>query len=43
MLVQAHVWRMEKEIDDKNRPLTDEELDALFPPGYKVYGNYGRE
>ncbi|GMS89641.1 hypothetical protein PENTCL1PPCAC_11816 [Pristionchus entomophagus] len=33
---QAHVWRMEKEIDDKNRPLTDEELDALFPPGYKV-------
>ncbi|XGW14774.1 hypothetical protein V3C99_000779 [Haemonchus contortus] len=26
----------EKEIDDRNRSLTDEELDALFPPGYKI-------
>lgn len=26
----------EKELDDRNRALSDEELDALFPPGYKV-------
>ena len=24
------------EIDERNRPLTDEELDAMLPPGYKV-------
>ena len=29
-----HRW--EKEIDDRNRPLSDEELDVMFPPGYKV-------
>ncbi|EYB91681.1 hypothetical protein Y032_0203g1834 [Ancylostoma ceylanicum] len=26
----------EKELDDRNRALSDEELDALFPPGYKI-------
>ncbi|KAK5966793.1 hypothetical protein GCK32_002816, partial [Trichostrongylus colubriformis] len=26
----------EKELDDRNRSLTDDELDALFPPGYKI-------
>ncbi|CAI5446674.1 unnamed protein product [Caenorhabditis angaria] len=33
---QMQIYRWEKEIDDRNRPLSDEELDALFPPGYKV-------
>ena len=26
----------EREIDERNRPLTDDELDAMFPEGYKV-------
>ena len=25
-----------QEIDERNRPMTDEELDAMLPPGYKV-------
>lgn len=29
-------FRMEKELDERNAPITDEELDALFPPGYKI-------
>uniref|UniRef100_A0A3Q3LPU2 Splicing factor 3B subunit 1 n=1 Tax=Mastacembelus armatus TaxID=205130 RepID=A0A3Q3LPU2_9TELE len=33
---QLQVWRWEREIDERNRPLTDEELDAMFPEGYKV-------
>ena len=34
---QMQAWRWEKELDERNRPLTDEELDALFPQeGYKV-------
>ncbi len=33
--IQAMRW--EKELDEKNRYLTDEELDAMFPPeGYKI-------
>ena len=34
--IQAQRW--EREIDERNRPLTDEELDAMFPSGYKVSG-----
>lgn len=34
---QMQTWRWEKEMDDRNRPLTDDELDAIFPQdGYKV-------
>lgn len=33
---QIAIYKYEKEIDDRNRPLSDEELDALFPPGFKV-------
>lgn len=33
---QLQAWRWEREIDERNRPLTDEELDAMFPEGYKV-------
>lgn len=33
---QMQIYKWEKEIDDRNRPLTDEELDALIPPGYKI-------
>ena len=32
--MQAYTWQ--REIDERNRPLTDDELDAMFPPGYKV-------
>ena len=33
---QLQAFRWEQEIDQRNRPLSDEELDAMFPPGYKV-------
>ncbi|KAE9017200.1 Splicing factor 3B subunit 1 [Phytophthora rubi] len=33
----AHRMRWEREIEERNRPMTDEELDALFPAtGYKI-------
>lgn len=33
---QLQAYRWEREIDERNRPLTDEELETMFPPGYKV-------
>ncbi|OQV19167.1 Splicing factor 3B subunit 1 [Hypsibius exemplaris] len=33
---QHQALRFEKEMDDRNRYMADDELDALFPPGYKV-------
>ncbi|XP_077979078.1 splicing factor 3B subunit 1-like isoform X2 [Glandiceps talaboti] len=33
---QMQAFRWEKEIDERNRPWTDEELDTLFPEGYKI-------
>lgn len=33
---QLQAWRWEREIDERNRPLTDDELDAMFPEGYKA-------
>uniref|UniRef100_H2YG73 Uncharacterized protein n=1 Tax=Ciona savignyi TaxID=51511 RepID=H2YG73_CIOSA len=33
---QLQAWRWEREIDERNRPLTDDELDTMFPEGYKV-------
>ena len=33
---QLQAFRWEQEIDSRNRPLSDEELDGMFPPGYKV-------
>lgn len=36
---QMQAWRWEKEMDDRNRPMNDDELDAIFPQdGYKVRG-----
>lgn len=36
---QMQAYRWEKEIDERNRPLTDDELDALMPfEGYQVLG-----
>jgi len=32
--MQAFTWQ--REIDERNRPLSEEELDGMFPPGYKV-------
>lgn len=34
---QMQAYRWEKEIDERNRPVSDEELDSMFPPGYKVF------
>lgn len=33
---QIQAYRWEREIDERNRPYTDDELDSMFPPGYKV-------
>ena len=33
---QIHAFRWEREIDERNRPMTDEELDAIFPKGYEI-------
>jgi splicing factor 3B subunit 1 len=33
---QMQAWRWEREIDERNKPITDEELEVLFPPGYKI-------
>ena len=33
---QVHAMRWEREVDERNRPYTEEELDAMMPPGYKV-------
>ncbi|CAK9292846.1 unnamed protein product [Gordionus sp. m RMFG-2023] len=33
---QVQAYRWEKEMDERNRPMTDDELDTIFPPGYKV-------
>ena len=33
---QLQAFRWENEIDARNRPLSDEELETMFPPGYKV-------
>lgn len=33
---QMQAYRWEREIDERNRPMSDDELDSLFPPGYKV-------
>ncbi|KAG7307615.1 Splicing factor 3B subunit 1 [Plutella xylostella] len=33
---QLQAYRWEKEIDERNRPFSDDELDAMFPAGYKV-------
>ena len=32
--LQAYTWQ--REIDERNRPLSDDDLDTIFPPGYKV-------
>lgn len=34
---QMQLWNMQRELDERNRPLTDEELDTMMPAtGYKV-------
>merc|ERR1719359_2374971 len=34
---QMQAWRFDREMDDRNQPLTDEELDSIFPQtGYEV-------
>ena len=32
---QAFSWQVE--LDERNRPMTDDELDSLLPEGYKVH------
>lgn len=32
---KLQAYRSEREIDERNNPPLDEELDAMFPPGHK--------
>ena len=32
----AQAMRWEREVEERNRPLSDEELDAMLPQGYRV-------
>jgi splicing factor 3B subunit 1 len=33
---QSAIYKWEREIESRNQQISDEELDALFPPGYRV-------
>ncbi|KAI6178396.1 Splicing factor 3B subunit 1 [Aphelenchoides besseyi] len=33
---QVAIYKWEREMETRNQQLTDEELDALFPPGYRI-------
>jgi splicing factor 3B subunit 1 len=33
---QMQAWSLQRELDERNRPLTDEEIDAVLPEGYKI-------
>ena len=33
---QLQAYTLQRELDERNRPLTDDELDTMFPPGYKA-------
>ena len=33
---QMQAWTLQKELDERNRPLSDDDLDTMLPPGYKV-------
>ncbi|KAL3314758.1 Splicing factor 3B subunit 1 [Cichlidogyrus casuarinus] len=33
---QMQAYNLQRELDNRNRPFTDEELDEILPPGYKI-------
>ncbi|ESO05063.1 hypothetical protein HELRODRAFT_99392 [Helobdella robusta] len=33
---QMQAWTLQKELDERNRPLTEEEIDAVLPEGFKI-------
>ena len=33
---QMQAWTLQRELDERNRPMTDDEIEALLPSGYKV-------
>jgi len=33
---QMQAWTLQRELDERNRPMTDDEIEALLPAGYKV-------
>ncbi|KAK2144433.1 hypothetical protein LSH36_757g00005 [Paralvinella palmiformis] len=33
---QMQAWTLQKELDERNRPLSDDDLDAMLPPGFKI-------
>jgi len=33
---QMQAWTLQRELDERNRPMTDDEIEALLPTGYKV-------
>ena len=38
-LEQMQAWTWQREIDERNRPLSDDDLDSMLPKGYKVIQN----
>ena len=34
---QMQAWSWQREIDDRNKPMSDADIDAILPPGFKVY------
>jgi len=33
---QMQAWTLQRELDERNRPMTDDEIETLLPTGYKV-------
>jgi len=33
---QMQAWTLQRELDERNRPMTDDEIETLLPDGYKV-------
>jgi len=33
---QMQAWTLQRELDERNRPMTDDEIETLLPSGYKV-------
>jgi splicing factor 3B subunit 1 len=39
-LEQMQAWTWQREIDERNRPLSEDDLDSMLPKGYKVRRRY---
>ncbi len=37
---QMQAWTLQRELDERNRPLSDDDLESMLPPGYKVSADW---